>query len=155
MYLYYFLRYYFFYVRFFFISFVFFFLLLLLFFFFLMIRRPLRSTLFPYTTLFRSKRARFCLLVFTNHYFHSGQFVIRRPRTCPYFAKKKRTIGHHAQYGGSVGLRKDFRVRDIVTQRARNRHSPLALHLGQSVDQTFITFLLKRFQQSGSLLNCS
>src|SRR2546429_192258 len=30
----------------------------LLFFFFLMIRRPPRSTLFPYTTLFRSRRAR-------------------------------------------------------------------------------------------------
>src|SRR2546421_1031926 len=30
----------------------------LLFFFFLMIRRPPRSTLFPYTTLFRSLRAR-------------------------------------------------------------------------------------------------
>src|SRR3712207_8433796 len=29
----------------------------LLFFFFLMIRRPPRSTLFPYTTLFRSRRA--------------------------------------------------------------------------------------------------
>src|SRR5437870_10847991 len=33
------------------------FLFLLLFFFFLMIRRPPRSTLFPYTTLFRSPRA--------------------------------------------------------------------------------------------------
>src|SRR5436309_8583468 len=32
--------------------------LLFLFFFFLMIRRPPRSTLFPYTTLFRSDRAR-------------------------------------------------------------------------------------------------
>src|SRR2546422_10173565 len=31
---------------------------LLLFFFFLMIRRPPRSTLFPYTTLFRSRRQR-------------------------------------------------------------------------------------------------
>src|SRR6266536_5523306 len=31
-----------------------------LFFFFLMIRRPPRSTLFPYTTLFRSQAARFC-----------------------------------------------------------------------------------------------
>src|SRR3712207_9270088 len=30
------------------------------FFFFLMIRRPPRSTLFPYTTLFRSRRARAC-----------------------------------------------------------------------------------------------
>src|SRR5258708_18486435 len=33
-------------------------LLRLLFFFFLMIRRPPRSTLFPYTTLFRSLRSR-------------------------------------------------------------------------------------------------
>src|SRR2546430_3161055 len=32
--------------------------MLLLLFFFLMIRRPPRSTLFPYTTLFRSERAR-------------------------------------------------------------------------------------------------
>src|SRR5258705_8356944 len=31
------------------------------FFFFLMIRRPPRSTLFPYTTLFRSARERLCL----------------------------------------------------------------------------------------------
>src|SRR2546428_13264575 len=31
-----------------------------LFFFFLMIRRPPRSTLFPYTTLFRSLRVRLC-----------------------------------------------------------------------------------------------
>src|SRR2546429_8886257 len=35
--------------------FLFRFLLLFLFFFFLMIRRPPRSTLFPYTTLFRSR----------------------------------------------------------------------------------------------------
>src|SRR5256885_11208138 len=33
------------------------------FFFFLMIRRPPRSTLFPYTTLFRSSWKRFCLFV--------------------------------------------------------------------------------------------
>src|SRR5438270_4085434 len=34
-------------------------MLSLLYFFFLMIRRPPRSTLFPYTTLFRSSRSRF------------------------------------------------------------------------------------------------
>src|SRR6266516_6843235 len=33
---------------------------LFVFFFFLMIRRPPRSTLFPYTTLFRSTRSRYC-----------------------------------------------------------------------------------------------
>src|SRR3712207_8765065 len=32
----------------------------MMFFFFLMIRRPPRSTLFPYTTLFRSKRVQSC-----------------------------------------------------------------------------------------------
>src|ERR1043166_9802714 len=37
----------------------------LLFFFFLMIRRPPRSTLFPYTTLFRSKSEITCGLVLT------------------------------------------------------------------------------------------
>src|SRR6478735_10967146 len=40
-----------------FLLFSFHFSLLVLFFFFLMIRRPPRSTLFPYTTLFRSGRA--------------------------------------------------------------------------------------------------
>src|SRR3990167_579352 len=35
--------------------------------FFLMIRRPPRSTLFPYTTLFRSSYFLNCLIVFTFH----------------------------------------------------------------------------------------
>src|SRR5690554_8190637 len=39
-----------------FLFFVYLFLLLFFLFFFLMIRRPPRSTLFPYTTLFRSRR---------------------------------------------------------------------------------------------------
>src|SRR5215831_20061285 len=39
----------------------------LVFFFFLMIRRPPRSTLFPYTTLFRSPRARCRLRVVHRH----------------------------------------------------------------------------------------
>src|SRR2546422_3066083 len=37
-------------------------LISVLFFFFLMIRRPPRSTLFPYTTLFRSPHPRLCAL---------------------------------------------------------------------------------------------
>src|SRR6266536_5773004 len=36
-------------------------------FFFLMIRRPPRSTLFPYTTLFRSSRGALCLRVLGRH----------------------------------------------------------------------------------------
>src|SRR5689334_25376409 len=42
-------------VSFFVLSFYFYLFFLFLFFFFLMIRRPPRSTLFPYTTLFRSR----------------------------------------------------------------------------------------------------
>src|SRR2546430_17061193 len=41
------------------------------FFFFLMIRRPPRSTLFPYTTLFRSSQARECLPLFLKFYLPS------------------------------------------------------------------------------------
>src|SRR5256886_4498475 len=46
----------------------------LLFFFFLMIRRPPRSTLFPYTTLFRSREIRFRHVTFA--YPTSGQPVL-------------------------------------------------------------------------------
>src|SRR6478609_10735640 len=51
-----------------------FYIILFVFFFFLMIRRPPRSTLFPYTTLFRSRPA------------SSGRSAAaspREPRTCP------------------------------------------------------------------------
>src|SRR2546422_1687190 len=42
------------------------------FFFFLMIRRPPRSTLFPYTTLFRSRRHRHAELGLTNRFDQHG-----------------------------------------------------------------------------------
>src|SRR2546425_7152014 len=45
-------------------------------FFFLMIRRPPRSTLFPYTTLFRSADpVRETLLTFDHHFFMAGTFL--------------------------------------------------------------------------------
>src|SRR5256885_8148380 len=47
----------------------------LLFFFFLMIRRPPRSTLFPYTTLFRSLAAR----VEMHVHLHDGDMMRMRP----------------------------------------------------------------------------
>src|SRR5256886_11448261 len=49
--------------------------MLFLFFFFLMIRRPPRSTLFPYTTLFRStdKEARVGQRVMDHHYDGCGR----------------------------------------------------------------------------------
>src|SRR5258708_35979012 len=50
---------------------------LYLFFFFLMIRRPPRSTLFPYTTLFRS---RYCVCKRTVNRVHSGSLRKARVR---------------------------------------------------------------------------
>src|SRR5256885_13178351 len=47
----------------------------LYFFFFLMIRRPPRSTLFPYTTLFRSVREKFPEAVVSSHS-HRGDEVV-------------------------------------------------------------------------------
>src|SRR2546430_17508383 len=46
-------------------------LLLYMFFFFLMIRRPPRSTLFPYTTLFRSEKSQFGILCLTEDNFQA------------------------------------------------------------------------------------
>src|SRR3712207_7025168 len=46
-------------------------------FFFLMIRRPPRSTLFPYTTLFRSKYLWFAYLSNLAKYFKGDGFVFR------------------------------------------------------------------------------
>src|SRR6266513_4485025 len=50
------------------------FVVLVYFFFFLMIRRPPRSTLFPYTTLFRSR---------LDDGWPSGQRIERQEVTCP------------------------------------------------------------------------
>src|SRR2546422_6602158 len=59
------------------------------FFFFLMIRRPPRSTLFPYTTLFRSRRH--------LHGEHPVGFVVREPthRAQPRTPHRRRGIHQH------------------------------------------------------------
>src|SRR5258708_19764183 len=57
---------------------------LLLFFFFLMIRRPPRSTLFPYTTLFRSRgTAPLCSTNFLASFCSNGcvRFIMKRTRS--------------------------------------------------------------------------
>src|SRR5258705_10014842 len=75
----------------------------MLFFFFLMIRRPPRSTLFPYTTLFRSDRARnlnrgdrirTCDLVVPNHALrseeHTSELQSLRHLVCRLLLEKKK-----------------------------------------------------------------
>src|SRR5256885_16709581 len=58
--------------------------LLILFFFFLMIRRPPRSTLFPYTTLFRSVQHRSC-----------GALLVSDTIGLAHLAKDLRFTQHH------------------------------------------------------------
>src|SRR5438094_5859885 len=70
------------------------------FFFFLMIRRPPRSTLFPYTTLFRSSLRQNCVTVFSfskNHFSRtrrrdrkSGSAGMPRPISYAVFCLKKK-----------------------------------------------------------------
>src|SRR6266478_9961140 len=57
-----------------------------LFFFFLMLRRPPRSTLFPYTTLFRSRRAHRAAIALARHVDQDGGEAIETvaPRQYPY-----------------------------------------------------------------------
>src|SRR5438094_5061804 len=69
-----------------------------MFFFFLMIRRPPRSTLFPYTTLFRSHGAYESALraqVVDDLREHRGRSRTRGPRCCPRDRKSTRLNSSH------------------------------------------------------------
>src|SRR5438876_7660808 len=67
-------------------------LLIFLFFFFLMIRRPPRSTLFPYTTLFRSERRGAAAIASTSCRFSSpSRRCFRRWPSCITHADRKST----------------------------------------------------------------
>src|SRR5215208_8150023 len=81
--------------------------MLVLFFFFLMIRRPPRSTLFPYTTLFRSRRR-----LGDRHQQHARELRVAKPRSeehtselqsrghlvCRLLLEKKKKKHHHYQH---------------------------------------------------------
>src|ERR1035437_10815889 len=88
------------------------------FFFFLMIRRPPRSTLFPYTTLFRSQFARFARQVdytfdhdglYQRSEEHTSELQSRQYLVCRLLLEKKKTKTH---------------TLDQLTQR-----SPLVVHV--------------------------
>src|SRR5258706_11464663 len=71
----------------------------MLFFFFLMIRRPPRSTLFPYTTLFRSRRAPIAAMV------RGSPPIVSRPSDAGHLIETNRsqlTIGWGRGIGGSI-----------------------------------------------------
>src|SRR3712207_7635985 len=98
------------------------------FFFFLMIRRPPRSTLFPYTTLFRSDALRLA--------HHRAQHVERRhvPRSLPHRAdldvaeelrdrKSTRLNSSHANISYAVFCLKKKKTNDISFQSLRQQLS--------------------------------
>src|SRR2546429_1962156 len=60
-----------------------------------MIRRPPRSTLFPYTTLFRSQRACDPILVAHDNHNHSNEIAYQagRPRSGPGYARPAYQVG--------------------------------------------------------------
>src|SRR3989442_8954824 len=86
----------------------------LLFFFFLMIRRPPRSTLFPYTTLFRS------VVRLRRH----RQHVARRHRQGAGLA-----AAHARPAGRAGGARERRAARDRKSTRLNSSHVPISYAL--------------------------
>src|SRR6266496_4974428 len=76
-------------------------ILFALFFFFLMIRRPPRSTLFPYTTLFRSRCVALCTVSLRQANASAGG--LRTSEDCPRQWQRDRQRRHD---GGSRGFRR-------------------------------------------------
>src|SRR5258708_31964406 len=88
-------------------------------FFFLMIRRPPRSTLFPYTTLFRSTHWRSCSLSRAQH--------TKRPRsgfrvTTP---ARNQYIGQRSEEHTSELQSPDHLVCRLLLEKKKTEHSPL------------------------------
>src|SRR5258708_3239571 len=102
-------------------------------FFFLMIRRPPRSTLFPYTTLFRS----FVPAALSSERSHAGHskaaadfdviaareiFVLRIP-------KPPRNVDVHAAHAVGIVTRQAFQSWDVRAQRIADAIGEVAAHL--------------------------
>src|SRR3989337_272220 len=89
-----------------------------LFFFFLMIRRPPRSTLFPYTTLFRSRR-----LVY-NVYLVAG-LIVDDPQHVQEDRKSTRLNSSHGSISYAVFCLKKKKILEL--EPVRNVESPLVV----------------------------
>src|SRR2546430_7396590 len=104
------------------------------FFFFLMIRRPPRSTLFPYTTLFRSMRHVFPQIVERGDL---GVVVVTRDGEYRYAdLREVVTVRHHALPVGIVGWMSE----DRKSTRLNSSHSQIS----------YAVFCLKKKQNETS-----
>src|SRR5215469_18053626 len=93
--------------------------LLLLFLFFLMIRRPPRSTLFPYTTLFRSEREAGAFLAFRDEHGdlrilplrseeHTSELQSRRDLVCRLLLEKKKKKSYRLNFRNKKKKKKKY-----------------------------------------------
>src|SRR5260221_8032897 len=103
-----------------------------IFFFFLMIRRPPRSTLFPYTTLFRSQ------------FFHPGRIAVHVDRLVVHAAFGEELLGPQA--ARAPGLPEDFDpfgCKHVGTHQKRRDRKSTRLNSSHTVI-SYAVFCLKK-----------
>src|SRR3989442_7351511 len=98
-------------------------------FFFLMIRRPPRSTLFPYTTLFRSD--------VTTDEGRVLAFAGRPSGTLPVLLATLESPGHQArseEHTSELQSRPHLVCRLLLEKKKRNHHLPLEVDVSRNID---------------------
>src|SRR2546429_6658504 len=102
-------------------------------FFFLMIRRPPRSTLFPYTTLFRSWPFKVATLV-------QGGHLARRPKCLPIDRKSTRLNSSHGYISYAVFCLKKKNI-ELTNTEFSPPHQPIYHRLLSTAPPSFTTHL--------------
>src|SRR2546426_3749949 len=92
-----------------------------IFFFFLMIRRPPRSTLFPYTTLFRSRNGHGASAGRCEPRGHPGPNVTREPCGRRPIARRERSEEHTSELQSPCNLVCRLLLEKKKSQRAKRR----------------------------------
>src|SRR2546428_8822899 len=105
--------------------------LLVLFFFFLMIRRPPRSTLFPYTTLFRSAapRAAFRGLAAGHPPRAGGHRAVRLAAPRAAFVPAGRNECRSEEHTSELQSRSDLVCRLLLEKKKNNTEHPLRVSI--------------------------
>src|SRR5471030_184737 len=124
-------------------------------FFFLMIRRPPRSTLFPYTTLFRSSRCRRCrsrrfpIATFPSSILaprseeHTSELQSLRHLVCRLLLEKKKISGFTSAFSATLPLSiRSFRENMLMRESNRNVNSNLVFFFNDTATTEIYTLSL-------------